>query len=156
TATCIGLGGAGYLLTAGHVWQKLLGDRFALSQDTELLLTPIRKDVVQPWLASQHTGSEWGPDLALLKLPDACVRDLQTRKAFYDLEKRRAESVERDVLHDRGLWAVIGAPAAQSTFDEKEAVLHTSVFASGIVTPTTRDGWDYLDLSFNHEGRPHL
>jgi hypothetical protein len=60
------------------------------------------------------------------------------------------------VHYATGLWAVLGAPAEQSSFGEKEAVLKISLLASIVAAAHTRDGFDYVDLSYFHEGRPDL
>lgn len=156
TATCVAAGGACHLLTAAHVWQAVRGDSFALSLESERLLVEIPRRIIEPRLLADGVGSEWGPDLALLRLPDLYARDIGLTKVFYNLDLRRAESVQGPPRNDVGLWAVIGAPGEQSTFGPHEAVLRTTVFASGVVTASERGDWDYLDLSFDHQGRPEL
>lgn len=156
TATCVAAGGASHLLTAAHVWQAVRGESLALSLESERLLVEVPKKIIEPRLLADGVGSEWGPDLALLRLPDLYARDIGGMKAFYNLDRRRPDSLQGPPRHDVGLWAVIGAPGEQSTFDAHEAVLRTKVFASGVVVPSDRGDWDYLDLSFDHAGRPHL
>lgn len=156
TATCVTAAGAPRLLTAAHVWAALRGDSFALSLESDRLLIPVRKDFVHADVMRGHAEPEWGPDLAMIRLPDLLASELRNTKAFYDLDRRRAGSLAEPVRHGFGLWCVIGAPGEQSVFGENEALLRTSVFASGLVTPSERGGWDYLDLSFDHEGKPHL
>jgi hypothetical protein len=155
TATCVAGSGSAHLLTAAHVWRALGGHRFALSLQDDRLLLPVEKSLVEPRVVDRWESPEWGPDLALLKLPEIIAADIRQWKAFYNLDKRRpnpGESVQTDV----GLWAVIGAPAEQSTFAETEAVLRVSAFVSRIVSSWQRDGFDYLDLSFYHKDRPDL
>jgi len=155
TATCVAGSGNAYLLTAAHVWRALGGDRFALSLQDDQLLFPVQKSLVEPRVVDRRESPEWGPDLALLKVPNIVAADIRHHKAFYNLDRRRPNPGE-SVRTDAGLWAVIGAPEEQSTFGETEAVLRISAFVSRIVSSWQRDGFDYLDLSFYHKDRPEL
>lgn len=155
TATCVSVSGHASLLTAAHVWSALRGERFALSLESERLLVPIHKSIVDATVFDSKDSSEWGPDLALLRLPELVARDIGQVKAFYNLDRRRPHSDDR-AQYDKGVWAVIGAPAEQSTFGEKEGVLKISLFASVIAKAQERDAFDYADLGFYHEDRPDL
>jgi hypothetical protein len=155
TVTCVTIAGRGYLLTAAHVWRELRGDCFALSLEADRLLVPVRKDVVEAIILEASASSEWGPDLVLIGLPDLVVRDISQVKAFYNVDKRRPQSGERPE-YDVGVWAVVGAPAEQSVFREKEAILKISLFASVVASAQEREGFDYVDLSYYHEDRPDL
>jgi hypothetical protein len=155
TATCVAASKAEYLLTAAHVWHELRGDRFALSLEADRLLVPIPKSLVEPLVLSAPEIGEWGPDLALIRIPDLVARDIRQVKAFYNVDKRTASSGERP-QYESGLWAVLGAPGEQSEFGEKEAVLKISLFASVVASAQIRDGFDYVDLSYFHEDRPDL
>lgn len=155
TATCVAVAKKEYLLTAAHVWRELRGDRFALSLEADRLLIPIQTSLVEPTVLSGTGFGEWGPDLALIRLPDLVARDIRQVKAFYNVDKRRPASEERP-QYASGLWAVLGAPEEQSVFGEKEAVLKISLFASVVASAQMRDGFDYVDLSYFHEDRPDL
>ena len=144
-----------YLLTAAHVWRKLRGDRFALSLEADRLLVPIQTSLVEPIVLSGPEFGEWGPDLALIRIPDLVARDIRQVKAFYNVDKRRP-SAAKPPDYASGVWAVLGAPEEQSTFGEKEAVLKISLFASVVASAQVRDGFDYVDLSYFHEDRPDL
>jgi hypothetical protein len=80
--------------------------------------------------------------------------DVRQLKAFYNLDRRRPESGVAPEQHD--LWAAIGAPAEQSRFGPKEAVLRLTLFDSWTAQACERDGFDYLDVAFDHERRPDL
>lgn len=154
TATCVAAGGVSYLLTAAYVWKALQGDCFALSLEADRLLIPIQRDFVEARLLSGSGPAEWGPDLALIRLPDLIASDVRQLKAFYDLDRRRPESAVVPDQHD--LWAAIGAPAEQSRFEPKEAVLRLTLFDSWTAQVCERDGFDYFDVAFDHERRPNL
>jgi hypothetical protein len=53
-------------------------------------------------------------------------------------------------------WSLVGAPAEQSTFGREEAVLRLTLFDSWTAHAWERDGFDYLDVAFDHERRPDL
>lgn len=155
TATCVAVAKKEYLLTAAHVWRELRGDRFALSLEADRLLVPIQTSLVEPTVLSETAFGEWGPDLALIQIPDLVARDIRQVKAFYNVDKRRPSSAAPPE-YASGVWAVLGAPEEQSTFGEKEAVLKISLFASVVASAQVRDGFDYVDLSYFHEDRPDL
>lgn len=155
TATCVSALGRPYLLTAAHVWDALAGPRFALSLEADRVLVSIERNHVEP-KAFRPTGpEELGPDLALIGIHDLVAADIRQVKAFYNLDKRRPRITE-SVPYDTGLWAIVGAPAEQSTFGEDEAVMKISLFASRIVGFSQRGDFDFVDLAFYHEGRPDL
>lgn len=155
TATCVAASAKAYLLTAAHVWRELRGERFALSLEADRFLVPIYKNLVEPTVLGPAGPPEWGPDLALIKLPDIVAADIRQVKAFYNLDKRTPKP-GKQAAYDEGLWAVIGAPAEQSIFGESEAVLKISIFASVVVSACQRAGFDYVDLGFYHQGRSDL
>jgi hypothetical protein len=155
TATCVAASGKYYLLTAAHVWRELRGDRFALALEADRPLIPIYKDFVEPTVFEPTGPPEWGPDLALIKLPDIDSADIRRVKAFYNLDKRKPEPGEQ-AGYDKGLWGVIGVPAELSIFGETEAVLKIRLFASVVVSACERGGFDYVDLGFYHQGRSDL
>ena len=98
---------------------------------------------------------EWGPDLALIRIPGVIASDIAVVKAFYDFDRRRGRYAET-IRYDRGLWNVIGAPEELSNFGAQEASLHISLFSSWITKASERDGLDYVDLAYGHEERSDL
>jgi hypothetical protein len=155
TTTFVASGGSDYLLTAAHVWRALRGERFALSLEADRLLLPLLKNITEPTIVSGTEFGEWGPDLALIRLPKLVARDIGQVKTFYNIDKRRP-SLDSAAPYAAGAWAVLGAPAEQSTFGPKEAVLKVSLLASVVAAARMRDGFDFVDLSYFHEGRPDL
>jgi hypothetical protein len=155
TVTLISVSRNDYLLTAAHVWRELRGTRFALSLEADRLLIPIEKVVVTPTTFGGPEFSEWGPDMALIRIPELVGRDIRTVKAFYNVDKRKPASAECPP-YETGVWALLGAPAEQSVFGEKEAVLKLSLLASVVSSAHMRDGFDYVDLSYFHQDRPDL
>ena len=137
TATCVAASGKYYLLSAAHVWRELRGDRFALALEADHPLIPIYKDFVEATIFEPGGPPEWGPDLALIKLPDIDSANIRRVKAFYNLDKRKPESGGR-AGYDKGLWGVIGVPAELSIFGETEAELKIRLFASEVVSAHER------------------
>ena len=83
------------------------------------------------------------------------ARDVGQQKAFYDLDRQRPDPGMAPEQGD--LWALIGAPAEQSTFRPGEAVMRLTLFDSW-ATPDVceRGGFDYLDVAYDHTVRPTL
>jgi hypothetical protein len=155
TASCVATEGASYLLTAAHVWNALQGDTFALGLKEDRLLTAVEKQVVSPSLLSAGPPYEWGPDLALIRLPQPAAWEISQEKAFYNLDRERPEpgaAAERD-----NFWALVGAPAEQAVFSPTESILRLCLFDSW-TSPREcqRGGLDYRDLALDHTRRKGL
>ena len=155
-ATCVANRGTSYLLTAAHVWREVQGDSFALALDPDRLLIEVRREFVEPRVLFRGGQAEWGPDLALLRLPDLTAAEIRQVKAFYNLERPRPDPVTPPDWRQVTLWAVVGAPAEHSTIKPDEAVLRHSLFDSWTVQNRESDGFDYHDLAFDDERRPGL
>jgi hypothetical protein len=155
TASCVAAGGTPHLLTAAHVWKVLHGDCFALGLKEDWLLMPVRKDIVLARLFGGSPSDEWGPDLALIRLPSLAARDIGREKAFYDLDRQRTDPVlagERD-----DCWALIGAPAEQATFRPTESMLRLTLFDSWTKPhECERGGFDYRDVTLDRMRRRGL
>src|SRR5262249_34189951 len=127
-ATCVAASGASHLLTASHVWEALLVNGFAVSLEADRPLISIDRQVVETKAVFPSGPKEWGPDLALIRLPDAIARDIRQLKAFYDLVRDRPDPEPSRGCEQMNLWAVLGAPAEQSKHSPGETVLNLSLF----------------------------
>ena len=144
------------LLTAAHVWEALQKfDLFALSLKSDRAPTLVRLEFISPVFVSERRSEEWGPDLALLRLPDVHASEIAQYKAFYNLDRRASEAAEPE-KHEDGLRIVIGAVGEKGTVDAQNAVMPTDVFPLQILRTAERDGFDYLDICSNHGSRPGL
>jgi hypothetical protein len=82
-----------YILTAAHVWDYVrrapemgLGLKEGVDQ-RYLVPTAAIECFGPPWPAR---WGEWGPDIALLRLPVEIAAEIKIHRAFYDLEKDRS------------------------------------------------------------------
>lgn len=158
TVTFVTVGSNQYLLTARHVWQSLAGNRLALALDSDRPLTVLPKEVLNPktFELDATIHEEWGPDLALIQVPAEFARQIGQYKAFYNLDKRWPLIKQHPPAYASGAWAVLGAIAEQSQFANTEAQLKISLLVSVVRNVHERRGFDYVDLSYFHEGRPDL
>jgi hypothetical protein len=164
SGTFVATGGRRCLLTAEHVWRRVqrYGPWLLLTLDHSVSASrehPLAVDVQfmgPPRYITTRASDEWGPDLALLHLPDLYAEKAQEAKAFYNLDARREAALASDVSHTTGLWAVLGAPAEHSSVEPEGRVMQTYVFGSTIKRATVRDGFDYLDLTIKGRMKPAL
>ena len=145
------------VLTAAHVWEELskftlIGLSLASGREP----VAIRREFIVERFLSKRTTEEWGPDLALLGLPELKASEVRVHKAFYNVDSRRVGALETIPETASGIWGVIGAAAEQASFGTNEAIMPTNLFASAIMSTTERDGYDYLDLAVRVGGRPGL
>lgn len=156
TATFVMAAGMPSILTAAHVWNALPGDQFGLCLEPDRPLLILKKNIVRQTVPPR-SSSEWGPDLALLGIPDALPTSrIKVHKAFYDLDRRRGEVLNGATRFDDGFWGVSGAPAEQSVLGPDEATLRMGLFASSNPRHSERDEFDYVDLPIDRTAGPHL
>jgi hypothetical protein len=155
--------GSPCLLVVAHVWELLQAYKWifltldAASTNVGRRPLAIEREVITPRFVTAKPDEGWrieGPDLALLRIPDLHANRARLQKAFYDLDKRRAEALSSKVRDQDGLWAVLGATAEQAKLDE--GVMNTTAFGSRVIRKESRDGFDYLDHLIKREGRPWL
>jgi hypothetical protein len=156
TATFVMAAGRPSILTAAHVWNALPGDRFALSLEPNRPLLAVEKDVVVRRTLLTGSSEEWGPDLALLAIPEPLVSAIKVHKAFYDLDRRREAVMNGPARFADGFWGVYGAPAEHSVFDADEATLRVGLFACSDPPRFEREGFDYVELPIDRTTRAHL
>jgi hypothetical protein len=148
TATLVVIQNRHYILTAAHVWERIeFASRFGISlienRDHKTWLDPktIAPTVVKPPVSAWN---EWGPDVALLEIPDVIVGAIEARRVFEDLttpgKMLNAPAVE--------FWAVMGTPKELGTFTPHHAEVQIAAFF-GNPKYQRRGEHDYYDLEVN-------
>lgn len=135
------VGSSHYILTAAHVWQVIQ----SAPKLGYILTDNIRHKPqidVGAIVATTFTpeAEEWGPDLALLRIPPVFVGGIQAYKVFDDLKAPKSPNVESLTS-----WVIMGTP------DELAPVSidHTAVQISGrFVQPCLHNHgrYDYFDF----------
>jgi hypothetical protein len=145
---------ASYLLTAGHVWDALKGEQFALALEDDRMLFDIKRAYVQPRVFFEKASKGQGPDVALLKIPDLDARQIRVTKNFYDLDRIRKHRAAPQATRDKlGTWVLVGVPEELSTFSIGEASLEQFLLSSSIRSRSMRDGFDYVEMSYDSRDR---
>ncbi len=148
TGTLVVIGDHYYILTAAHVWERLESAlRFGISlienRDHKMWIDPrtIAPTLVKP---PDSRWNEWGPDLALLRIPEAIVGTIKAHRVFEDLttpgKMLDAPTVE--------FWAVMGTPKELGTFTPNHAEVQIAAFF-GNPKYQRRGEHDYYDLEVN-------
>jgi hypothetical protein len=153
SGTLVTCDGEHCILTAAHVWAALhrVPD-VAISHTSDWNIDVVRADLFRVFVPQPRTADEWGPDLALMRVPDHLLPKLKAEKAFHDLHKV-LERCQHEPLHpNRGFWFFLGAPAELGVFDEDVAIL--KIMAYGGAGPELheihrREQYDYYDLRVN-------
>jgi hypothetical protein len=149
TASCINVRGVKYLLTAAHVWAALSGSRFAVAAEHEHKLVGLDKDLVVETVLSSGRNDEYGPDLALLKLPPNEEDLVPSTKSWHNWEKDVALVLGKDCSPVGLMYIVMGAPAELSTFGREADIIKGCAFAFSEAAWPERGDYDYVDLSID-------
>ncbi len=134
-----------YILTAAHVWDALqsaptLGITVTdnINHKFQIPMSAIVSNTLQP---ANLGWNEWGPDLALLRIPREQVGGIQAFQVFEHVtaapKALNVESVE--------VWVAMGTPGELGKFTPTHADLQISGrFVSP--EPVTHDRYDYFDF----------
>jgi len=148
--------GSSYILTAAHVWHATRGvEQIGLvltEQQTSFMMPRDSICAKELW---KGEVSEWGPDIALLKLAPAAISTITARKSFLNLALQKEALTSYPPPPENGLWAVTGMVGEFSEFKPHpeaktiEGHAHGSAFFSSVHQVHQRDGYDYYDLGAN-------
>jgi hypothetical protein len=148
TGTLLVSGGAHFILTARHVWDKVLSNAdhiaITLKPDITHRYSIRRQEFTTFGLPKPDAWNEWGPDLALLRIPAQYVGTIGAYRSYWNGERNlniNAEALEVLVL--------MGTPAALGTFTGTRADLQISGMFLGPEKVQERNGFDYLDYEMD-------
>lgn len=143
-----------YVLTAGHVWNEIANINadqigFALPPYSSLL---IPRDGFSPKILFDQQNSQWGPDLALLKLPPSIVGKINAYKIFLNFPNQKSNFGTKQPDMEKGLWVIIGMVEALNDVlvNLESRIINANIqeraFFGGISGTNERNGYDYFDL----------
>jgi hypothetical protein len=103
SGTLVVLGESHYVLTAAHVWHSGLKNHestgLTLKEDVDHCF-PILNAAIEARELPETKLDEWGPDIVLLRIPDAFVGRIEAYRVFYRVDKE-PKRVERRYLGAR-------------------------------------------------------
>jgi hypothetical protein len=146
TGSLVTFGDSYYILTAAHVWQEVIKDAAKMGITlTDGINHSFLMDVgeIVPTIIGPggSTWNEWGPDLALLKIPSARVGAIKAFQVF-EYPKAPPKHLNVECLES---WVAMGTPAELGKFTQN----HADVQISGdFVEPQDRlhGEYDYFDF----------
>jgi len=153
SGTLVELERAHYVLTAAHVWHEARG-----ADQIGLVLTDHQSSFMMPResISVEELWSgkllEWGPDMALLKLPAPVVPTISAHKSFLNLALQKGSLASCPPTTESGLWAVTGMVGEFSEVQKHpetrilEGHVHGEAFFSAVQLTHEHDGYDYFDL----------
>lgn len=153
SGTFVEIGGAHYILTAAHVWHEARKeDKIGLVLTGYQSSFMVLRDSISSKELWSGSISEWGPDIALLKLAPSDVSTIKARKSFLNLSKQKGVLAEYPSVIEKGLWAVTGMAGefteVQSSPEQKAVTCHIrgKAFISTVAQTHERNGHDYFDI----------
>ncbi len=156
SGTFVEIKGTHYILTAAHVWHKI-----SWAEMIGLVLTDYQSSfmVLRDAISAQELwngkDSEWGPDLALLKLALADVATIKAHKSFLNLTQQKEALASCPPAIEKGHWAVTGMVGEFTEVQSHpgagtvECHIRGEAFISAVQQTHERDGYDYFDLGAN-------
>ena len=153
SGTLVEIEGTNYILTAAHVWYETRG-----AEQIGLVLTDHQSSFMMPrdsicakelW---NGEVSEWGPDIALLKLAPPVISTITAYKSFLNLARQKENLGSCPPVTENGLWAVTGMVGEFSeiqTHRERRTIesnVHGRAFFSSVQQVHQRGEYDYFDL----------
>ena len=155
TGTLVSFHKSHYILTAAHVWEKLLKESdsifIPLKEKTRQRITIKRDEIIPCETILPPQWNEWGPDITLLHIsPERVGSFAAVGRPFYSL------STKKERVIDCGLetWFLMGAPAVRGIFTPESAipelqgmnVVPTGWFSSTEVPTDIRAQFDFIDI----------
>jgi hypothetical protein len=150
TGTLVSLEGTHYILTATHVWDTALVDADELGftirtgrglpNTFSIAIRTMRPPIAFP---RDQDCEEWGPDLALLRIPDLYVGTIEAFRPFYNMSATKKILKDTDPLET---WMLCGAPAVLGTTSEAEVHACSRAFQVELESAHRRDGFDFVDV----------
>lgn len=149
SGTLVAVADSHYLLTAAHVWEKVLKDSEEIAitlQEDQDHSFGIRTDAITTATVGPELPEEWGPDLCFLRVPPDFVRRIEAYRTFYNLSKRKEDGLSSAPDVDEGWWVLMGAPAATGHFTPNHASLEITGYFTVVERLHQRGDFDYVDL----------
>lgn len=153
SGTFVEIEGTHYVLTAAHVWYEA-----RKSAKIGLVLTDYQTSfmVLRDGISAKELWdgkiSEWGPDIALLKLAPSDVATIKAHKSFLNLAQQKGALADYPPVIEKGLWAVTGMVGefteVQSNPNQRTVTchIHGEAFISAVQQTHEHDGHDYFDI----------
>lgn len=156
SGTFVEIEGTHYILTAAHVWRKAresekIGLVLADYQSSFMVL----RDAIPYQELWDGKVSEWGPDIALLKLAPSDVATIKAHKSFLNLAQQKEALAACPPVIEKGLWAVTGMVGefteVQPNPEARTVTCHIygEAFISAVQRTHEHNGYDYFDLGAN-------
>lgn len=156
SGTLVEVEGTHYILTAAHVWhatRRVEQIGLVLTDHQSSFMLP-RDSICAKELWNGEV-SEWGPDIALLKLAPPVIPTITAYKSFLNLARQKEALASCPPAIESGLWAVTGMVGEFSEIQahpEKRTIesnVHGRAFFSSVQQVHQRGEYDYFDLGAN-------
>lgn len=154
SGTLVQINDVHYILTAAHVWhvaRDFNKIHFVLTTRTPSAFA-IPSEHISANELWDDQASEWGPDLALLKIAPHYASTIMAHKSFLNLSQQKTILAEHPPKTDRGLWAIMGMEGEACAVHHHPEIRTTTAnvicqaFLSTINQTHVHQGYDYLDI----------
>jgi hypothetical protein len=147
TGTLVSFRANYFVLTAAHVWKLLeRSPSIIMSLPDYRSRFVIETSTISPTVVHQVESEEWGPDMALLKLPLPLISRIRAHKNFRNLDKQELPYRRRAPSLRWGFVGLTGIPAERGRIRERTLVIKGSLFMSVIGKRWRRGPHDYFDI----------
>ncbi len=150
SGTLVQIDGFHYILTARHVWDKVLinSDQMGVTLRPDFdhshlvdvsALVPFGPNPNIRW-------SEFGPDIVLLRIPDVFAGTIKAFKVFYNLS---IDEPEHPTMNHLETWFVMGMLGCTGTYTQKHASVEHWGAEVGMKAMHMDGSFDFCDVNVN-------
>jgi hypothetical protein len=150
SGTFVSDGTSYWILTAAHVWKDVLADAEKLGitlttnidHSSLLDISALQANTFKPigdW-------NEWGPDLALIRVPPVVVGTIEAHKTFYYWRQEPPQFLDCESLE---CFYLLGTPEDLGVFTEVHADVEIRGFLALMVDQKDFGDFDFIDVDAN-------
>jgi len=147
TGTLVAVAGCHYILTAAHVWERVLKSAvkvgITLKEGVDHRFLMDVNTIVPSGVPKPNAWGEWGPDLTFLRVPDGHVGSISAYRVFYNLTMVRPDTIDVGCLE---IGMLMGTPAELGQFVQTHAEVRINGLFLDVGAPYTHGDFDYVDL----------
>ena len=153
SGTLFSAGGVSYILTAAHVWEKIIkpaakmGITLTDRIDHQFLIDV--KAIAAFGPANPVNWNEWGPDLVFLRIPPEHLGSINAYKVFYS---PLIDAKSPPAVNHLETWVIMGAPEELGTFTQTHADIKINGLFLGDPAYREHEDFDYIDFSVDTSG----
>lgn len=159
SATFVQFGEDKGLLTAQHVIEK--SDYSKCLSIGLIIKSYIHRFTIKKKYLQEHStkpeSSEFGPDLAFIKIPEQDAITIASQNAFWQMDANRYKISKILTYRNKGFWTIFGCPSVYERIESGKSGFANTFVPGGLLGMSakpkflSRKTYDYFDLPVAYE-----